>query len=228
MKRIVALWDSSVGRKIVMAVTGVVLLGFVVVHMLGNIKVFFGAEAFNHYAEGLRTFGDPFFGRGQILWLLRIILLVAVVLHITAATQLTLAAKRARPIGYTKYDGGLVFSYASRTMVWGGIIILLFVVFHLMHLTWGNVHPDFIHGDAYHNFVRGFQSVPVSLAYIAAMIPLGLHLYHGFWSMLQTLGANNARYNHLRRRIAAGIALLITLVNISFPIAVLSGILKLQ
>ena len=175
----------------------------------------------------LRTFGEPFFGRGQVLWILRIILLISVILHITAATQLTLRSKAARPVGYKKYDGGLVFSYASRTMVWGGIIILLFVIFHLMHLTFGNVHPDFIHGDAYHNFVRGFQSVPVSLAYIAAMIPLGLHLYHGFWSMLQTLGANNQRYNHLRRPIAAAIALVITLVNISFPIAVLSGILKL-
>ena len=227
MRRFLTLWDSSVGKKITMAVTGLILLGFVVVHMLGNLKVFFGAEAFNHYAEGLRTFGDPFFGRGQVLWLLRLILLAAVFLHIAAATQLTLAAKRARPVGYRRYDGGLVFSYASRTMVWGGIIILLFVIFHLMHLTWGNVHPDLIHGDAYHNFVRGYQSVPVSLAYIAAMIPLGLHLYHGFWSMLQTLGANNARYNHLRRPIAAGLALLITLGNISFPIAVLSGILKL-
>ena len=227
MRRIVSLWSSTVGKKIIMAVTGVILLGFVVAHMAGNLKVFFGPESFNHYAEGLRTFGDPFFARGQLLWIARIILLVSVILHITAATQLTLRSKRARPVGYTKYDGGMVFSYASRTMVWGGIIILLFVVFHLMHLTFGNVHTDFVHGDAYHNFVRGFQSVPVSLAYIAAMIPLGLHLYHGFWSMLQTLGANNPRYNHLRRPIAAAIALIVTLVNISFPIAVLSGILKL-
>ena len=227
MRRIVSLWDSSVGKKITMAVTGLILLGFVVVHMAGNIKVFMGPEAFNHYAEGLRTLGDPLFGRGQVLWIARIILLLAVVLHIAAATMLTLQSKRARPVGYKKYDGGLVFSYASRTMVWGGIIILLFVIFHLMHLTWGNAHPDFIHGDAYHNFVRGFQSVPVSIAYILAMIPLGLHLYHGFWSMLQTLGANNARYNHLRRPIAAGLALLVTLGNISFPVAVLSGFLKL-
>lgn len=228
MRRIVSLWSSTVGKKIIMAVTGVILLGFVVAHMAGNLKVFFGPEEFNHYAEGLRTFGDPFFARGQLLWIARIILLVSVILHITAATQLTLRSKAARPVGYTKYDGDLVFSYASRTMVWGGIIILLFVIFHLMHLTFGNVHPDFVHGDAYHNFVRGFQSVPVSIAYIAAMIPLGLHLYHGFWSMLQTLGANNRRYNHLRRPIAAAIAIIVTLVNISFPIAVLSGILKLQ
>jgi succinate dehydrogenase / fumarate reductase cytochrome b subunit len=227
MARVVTLWDTSVGKKITMAVTGVILIGFIVGHMLGNLKVYFGSEVFNHYAEGLRTFGAPFLGHGQALWLARIILLISVVLHITAATQLTMQSKRARPIDYKRYDGDLVFSYASRTMVWGGIIILLFVIYHLLHFTFGTVHPDFIPGDAYHNFVRGFQSVPASIVYILAMIPLGLHLYHGFWSMLQTLGANNAKYNHLRRPIAAGLALLITLGNMSFPIAVLTGVLKL-
>jgi succinate dehydrogenase / fumarate reductase cytochrome b subunit len=111
-------------------------------------------------------------------------------------------------------------------MVWGGIIILLFVIFHLMNLTFGNVHPDFIAGDAYHNFVTGFENIPTSIVYILAMIPLGLHMYHGFWSMLQTLGANNPKYNHLRRPIALGLALVVTLVNISFPIAVLLGIVN--
>jgi succinate dehydrogenase / fumarate reductase cytochrome b subunit len=220
------LWSSSVGKKIMMAVTGVILIGFVVAHMAGNLKAYLGRESFNHYAEGLRTLGEPFLPYGVALWIARIILLAAVIIHITAATQLTLASKRARPVGYRKYEGDLVFSYASRTMVWGGIIILLFVVFHLMHLTFGTVHQDFIPGDAYHNFVTGFQVVPVSIAYIIAMIPLGLHLYHGFWSMLQTLGANNAKYNHLRRPIAMALALMVTLVNISFPIAVLSGIIS--
>jgi succinate dehydrogenase / fumarate reductase cytochrome b subunit len=220
------LWDSSVGKKITMAVTGVILIGFVVGHMAGNLKAYLGKEAFNNYAEGLRTIGEPFLPYGVALWIVRIILIVAVVLHITAATQLTLAAKRARPIGYTKYEKDLVFSYASRTMVWGGIIILLFVIFHLMNLTFGNVHPDFIAGDAYHNFVTGFENIPTSIVYILAMIPLGLHMYHGFWSMLQTLGANNPKYNHLRRPIALGLALVVTLVNISFPIAVLLGIVN--
>ncbi|MEO5511866.1 MAG: succinate dehydrogenase cytochrome b subunit [Longimicrobiales bacterium] len=221
------LWGSSVGKKILMAVTGVILIGFVVAHMVGNLKVYFGPEAFNHYAEGLRTFGAPFLAHGQALWIARIVLILAVVIHITAATLLTLHSRRARPVGYTKYDADLAFSYASHTMVWGGIIILLFVIFHLMHLTWGNVHPDFVKGDAYHNFVRGFQSLPVAFMYMVAMMPLGLHLYHGFWSMLQTLGANNKKYNHLRRPLAAGLALLVTLGNLSFPLAVLSGVLKL-
>jgi succinate dehydrogenase / fumarate reductase, cytochrome b subunit len=135
-------------------------------------------------------------------------------------------SRRARAVDYRRWDGDLVFSYASRTMRWGGVIILLFVIYHLMHFTFGNVHPDFVHGDAYHNFVVGFRSWPVSLAYIAAMIPLGLHLYHGFWSMLQSLGANNEKYNYLRRPIAAVLALGIVIANISFPVAVLTGIVR--
>jgi succinate dehydrogenase / fumarate reductase, cytochrome b subunit len=226
MRRLFSLWDSTVGKKITMAVSGLILIGFVAGHMVGNLKVFQGPEAFNHYAEGLRTFGDPFFGRGQLLWLIRIALLAAVVLHITAAAQLVMHSRRARAIGYRRFDNDMVFSYASRTMVWGGVIILAFVVYHLMHLTFGNAHPDFVHDNAYHNLVRGFQSVPVSVAYIGAMIPLGFHLYHGFWSMLQTLGATNPKWNGVRRPVAALLALVIVLGNISFPVAVLAGVVR--
>lgn len=226
MRRTVSLWDSTVGRKIVMAVSGAILILFVLFHMLGNLKVYQGPAAFNHYAEGLRTFGAPFFGNSQLLWLLRIGLIIAVLVHIVAAWQLTRRANAARAVGYKRWDGDLVFSYASRTMRWGGVIILLFVIYHLLHLTFGSVHPDFVTGDAYHNFITGFRSWPVALGYVAAMIPLGFHLYHGFWSMLQSLGANNEKYNHLRRPIAAILALLIVLANISFPVAVLTGILR--
>jgi succinate dehydrogenase / fumarate reductase, cytochrome b subunit len=221
-----SLWRSTVGKKIAMAVSGVILIGFVVGHMIGNMKVFMGPEAFNHYAEGLRTFGQPFFSDMQLLWLVRIVLLVALLTHVVAAAQLTLHSRRARAVGYRKYDNDLVFSYASRTMVWGGLIILAFVLYHILHLTIGTVHPDFVHGDAYHNFVAGFRSVPVSLAYILAMIPLGFHLYHGFWSMLQTLGANNPQYNQYRRPVAAVLAIAVVLGNISFPVAVLTGIVS--
>jgi len=226
MARPFSLWSTTVGKKIAMAVSGVVLLGFVAGHMIGNLKVFMGPEAFNHYAEGLRTIGDPFFARGQLLWLVRLVLLAAVTIHIVAAVQLVQKSRRARPVQYTKYDGDMVFSYASRTMTWGGFIILAFVVYHLMHLTFGNAHPDFIHGDAYHNFVRGFRSVPVSVAYVAAMIPLGFHLYHGFWSMFQTFGVANARNDRIRRVAAAILALVVVLGNISFPVAVLAGIVS--
>jgi succinate dehydrogenase / fumarate reductase cytochrome b subunit len=224
MRRVFSLWRSTVGKKIMMAVTGVILIGFVVIHLLGNLKVYQGAEAFNHYAEGLRTLGEPFFGYGQVLWILRIVLLVAVIIHILAAVQLVLHSRKARAVGYRKYDSDMVFSYASRTMTWGGLIILGFVVYHLMHLTFGNAHPNFVPGNVYHNFVAGFQRWPVSIAYILAMIPLGFHLYHGFWSMLQTFGATNPKFNHIRRPIAAVLAAAVVAGNISFPVAVLAGL----
>jgi succinate dehydrogenase / fumarate reductase, cytochrome b subunit len=226
MARAFSLWGTTVGKKIAMATSGVILIGFVVGHMVGNLKVYQGPEIFNHYAEGLRMFGLPFFSTGQLLWLVRVVLLAAVLIHIIAAFQLTRRARQARAVGYRRYDNDLVFSYASRTMVWGGVIILLFVVYHLLHFTFGTAHPNFIHGDAYHNFVVGFSSVPVSVAYIAAMIPLGFHMYHGFWSMLQTLGANNPTYNRYRRPVAAFLAAIVVIGNISFPVAVLTGIVS--
>jgi succinate dehydrogenase / fumarate reductase cytochrome b subunit len=224
--RAYGLWNSSVGKKILMAVSGLVLYGFVVVHMLGNLKVYQGRESFNHYAEGLRTLGAPFLGHGQLLWIARIVLLAALLVHLVAVFQLTRQSKAARKHSYKKFDG-LEFSYASRTMLWGGLLLLGYIVYHLLHLTLGTVHPNFIPGDAYNNFVVGFQQVPASIAYIVAMIPLALHMYHGFWSMLQTLGANNPKYNKLRRPVAITLALLVALLNISFPVAVLLGIVAL-
>jgi succinate dehydrogenase / fumarate reductase cytochrome b subunit len=225
MTRPAGSYSTSVGKKIAMAITGFVLVAYVIVHMLGNLKVYQGAEAFNHYAEGLRTLGAPFFGREQLLWIARIILLVSAVVHIGSAFALVLRSRAARPIRYRQFDS-LAFSYASRTMVWGGVILLAFVVYHLLHLTFGTAHPDFIAGNAYHNFVVGFQSWPVSVAYTIAMIALGLHLYHGVWSGLQTLGADGSWYDGVRRPAAAVIALAVVLGNISFPIAVLSGIVR--
>lgn len=225
MQQALTLSDTTVGKKILMAVTGVVYVGFVIGHMLGNLKVYQGRAHFNQYAEGLRTIGAPFFGSGQLLWIARIILIISIFIHITLAAQLTLRSRAARTVGYARYDS-LVFSYASRTMLWGGIIILLFIVYHLLHFTFGSVHPSFIPGDAYHNFITGFQQWPVSIIYIAAMIPLGFHLYHGVWSALQTFGANNPRYNRLRRPLAGALALIVVLANISFPLAVLAGVLR--
>jgi len=216
---------SSLAGKIAMAVSGVVLLGFVVGHFIGNLKVFQGPDAFNHYAEGLRTFGSPFFSRGQLLWLVRLVLLAAATIHILAAAQLTLRSRRARPERYAKYEP-LVFSRASRTMVWGGVAILAFVVYHLMHLTWGTVHPSFVHGDAYNNFVSGFRVWPVSAGYVLAMVPLGLHLYHGVWSALQTVGVSSPGRDGWRRGLALAVALLVAGGNCVFPLAVLAGIVR--
>lgn len=225
MARVVGFLGTSVGKKVAMAISGLILWGFVIGHMIGNLKVYFGAEAFNHYAEGLRTIGAPFLAAGQALWIARIILLLAVAVHILAATQLVLQSRRARKVSYKQFDS-LAFSVASRTMAWGGLTILAFVIFHLMHLTFGNAHPQFVKGNAYHNFVTGFQSVPVSIAYMAAMIPLGFHMYHGLWSTFQTLGFNNPAYNGLRRPLALLIAGAVVAGNLSFPIAVLAGIVK--
>jgi succinate dehydrogenase / fumarate reductase cytochrome b subunit len=217
--------DNTVGKKMLMAVSGLILWGFVILHMLGNLKIYQGAAAFNHYAEWLRTVGAPLFGRGQLLWLARVILLAAVAVHLVVAFQLVRKSWAARPTPYHQFKPE-VFSAASRTMTWGGITILAFVIYHLMHFTFGNVHPDFRSGDAYHNFVIGFRSVPVSVAYLAAMIPLGFHMYHGLWSSFQTLGANRPAYSRWRRPLAATIAALVIGANVSFPIAVLSGAVR--
>ena len=221
---ILDLYRSALFKKYVMAVTGVMLFGFVLTHMAGNLKAYAGPEAFNHYAEGLRELGKPIFGHGQFLWVARLGLLGAVGLHIWSAFSLTAQNKKARPERYAK-ETHQKSTYASRTMIWGGIIVLLFVVYHLLHLTFGTVHSDFIAGDVYHNFVVGFQSPLIAGFYILANVALGFHLYHGLWSMFQSLGWNGANFNDLRKKFAVAFALIVSAANISFPIAVLTGII---
>ena len=208
-----------------MALTGVFLFGWVFLHMLGNLKLYLGPEHMNEYARWLRVMGAPAMPNGALLWVIRAALLVAVWLHIQAATELTLINRRARPIDYTNRDY-VTASYASRTMRWGGIIIFLFVIYHLLHLTFGLVHPSFIENDPYHNVVAGFQVWWVSAVYIIANCALGLHLYHGLWSMFNSLGLNHLRFNAWRRYFAAAFALIITLGNVSFPLAVLTGLVR--
>lgn len=208
-----------------MAATGAILVLFVLGHMAGNLKAYQGAAKFNAYAEFLRDFGAPIFGHGQFLWLARAALLAAVLVHIIAALQLSRRSRLARPVGYKKTPHEEL-TYASRTMRWGGVIILLFVVYHILHLTTGTAHASFVAGDAYRNLVVGFQAWPVSAAYMVAIVALGLHLYHGVWSGFQTLGWDNPRYVPYRRSIAAAIALVVVIGNMSFPIAVLTGVLR--
>jgi succinate dehydrogenase cytochrome b subunit len=229
------LYRSAVGKKAVMAVSGIILFGFVVVHMIGNLKIFEAGE-FNVYQDGaykpmryldaygyfLRHVGEPFVPAYTLLWILRSILIVAVVLHIWAAWQVTRMSQVARPRGYVS-RAKIHTTYASRTMRWGGVIILLFVIYHLLHFTTGTVHPDFQEGNVYHNVVTGFQVWYVSLFYIVAQVALGLHLYHGLWSMFQSLGWNHPRFNRWRSGFAHAFAWIITLGNISFPLAVLAG-----
>ena len=225
MRRVLSLYRSSVGKKILMAATGVVFVLFVLAHMYGNLKAFYGPEKFNHYAEFLREVGAPMFGHGQLLWIFRIVLLAAVAIHVLMAVQLWLMSRAARPVPYGKGLRPEESTYASRTMRWGGVILAAFVTYHLLHFTVGTVHPDFVPGAAYENLVIGFQSWPVVLAYTVAMAALCLHLYHGVWSALQTLGANHPRYNGYRRPLAVVVAGVVFVGFMSVPVAVVAGII---
>jgi len=212
--------DSTIGRKVIMALTGAILFGFVLAHMLGNLQVYLGPEAMNNYAVFLR---QVLHGTG--LWIARVVLLVAVALHIWSAASLTLTSRRARPEGY-RLEKWKESTYASRTMRWGGVILLLFVIYHLLHFTTGTLHQSFIEGDVYHNFVAGFRNVWVSAFYIFAMLALGLHLRHGLWSMCQTLGVSHPRYIRMAHVGAWIFAAIVVIGNISFPLAVLAGIVR--
>ncbi|MCZ6726512.1 MAG: succinate dehydrogenase cytochrome b subunit [Acidobacteria bacterium] len=213
------------GKKVLMAVTGLMLFGFVLGHMIGNLKLYLGPESINHYAEWLRDVGSPLLPHGGLLWIARVGILAAVGVHILAAWQLTMINRRARPIDYA---GRRVVraTYASRTMRWGGVLILLFVIYHLAHFTWGFTwaHPDFVAGDVYHNVVAGFRVWPISAFYIVAQAALALHLYHGLWSLFQSLGWSQANLNPWRRTFAKVFATLIFIGNVSFPISVLVGL----
>jgi succinate dehydrogenase / fumarate reductase, cytochrome b subunit len=217
---------SAVGKKAVMAVSGLVLFGFVLVHFIGNLKLYEGRDKLNNYAGFLREVGSPALPTSGLLWIARLVLLAAVVLHIWAAWQVSRMSWAARPAGYRRRDA-VSASYASRTMRWGGVIVLLFVVYHLLHLTFGTVHPEFVEGDVYANVVTGFQVWWVSAFYIVAQVALGFHLYHGLWSLFQSLGWSQPRFNPWRRTFAHAFAWLITLGNISFPLAVLAGVIHL-
>jgi succinate dehydrogenase / fumarate reductase cytochrome b subunit len=222
---VVALWDTMIGKKMVMAVTGFVLVGFVVGHMLGNLKIFLGADAIDQYAVFLRTMGEPLAPYSGALWAVRIVLLTCVALHITAAVQLTRMSWAARPEHYGVKQS-IATTYAALTARWSGVILIAFIVFHLLHLTAGRVgfRPgEFQHLSVYHNVVAGFSVWYVALFYVVAMAGLCLHLDHGVWSMLQTLGWNDARRTPVLRAVSRGLALVVFLGFISVPVAVLAG-----
>jgi len=208
---------SSIGKKVVMAVTGIVLVGFVIGHMLGNLQLYAGSAALNAYAAFLH---EALHGGG--LWITRAVLLGSVALHVWSAYALTMQNRAARPVGYREWKAR-ESTYASRTMRWSGVILLAFIVFHLLHFTTGTVHPDYMPGEVFHNVVTGLRVAPAAIVYMIAMALLGVHLYHGVWSMLQTLGLSHARYNHLRNGLSALVASVVVIGNLSFPIAVLSG-----
>lgn len=201
-----------------MAVSGLILFLFVIGHLIGNLQIYEGPEKLNNYAKFLRSVPAA-------LWTVRVTLLVMVILHIWSSVQLALLKFDARPAGYVKKKA-TKSSYASRTMYWSGPIILAFVIYHLLDFTFGTVNPHFEEGNVYANVIASFQLIPVSAFYIVAMLLLCMHLYHGLWSMFQSLGYSHPRYTPVLKRSAAVVAILIAAGNISIPLSVLAGLVR--
>ncbi|MFF7413115.1 succinate dehydrogenase [Streptomyces lydicus] len=218
------LWGSTVGKKTVMAVSGLIMLLYLVVHMIGNLKIFFGAAEFNHYAHWLRVVGEPFMHEEWTLWLVRVVLLTAAVAHATSAYQLSRRDIRARPGKYVHRKPRS--SYATRTMRWGGIILGLFLVWHLLDLTTGTVHAGFRPGHPYQNVVDTFSTWYGNVIYLVAMLALGLHIRHGFWSAAQTLGVGSRARDRALKTTANALALVLTVGFVSVPVAVMTGVVS--
>ncbi len=227
---LVEFYRSDVGRKWAMAVSGIVLLGFVLSHMIGNLHLYEGPAEVNEYGEALRDLGGALAPRTSILWIIRVGLIAAFAIHIHAAFALALKNRKQRPVQYESRRDYLAANYASRTMLWSGIIVLAFLAFHLADFTWGAPEPvatgDYFRGDIYSNVVASFERVPVAIFYIIANLALALHIYHGAWSLFQSLGVNNPRFNVWRRWFAAGFAGVIVVGNVSFPIMVMIGVFE--
>jgi succinate dehydrogenase / fumarate reductase, cytochrome b subunit len=226
---VVRVYRSAVVKKWAMAVSGIVLVVYVVAHLIGNLKAYLGPEEIDAYGEALRDLGGDLVPRTSLLWLMRAGLAAAFVIHVHAAYSLTITNWKARGGRYRERDYA-VASYASRTMRWSGLIVLLFVVFHLADLTWGTqpaATGEFARGEVYANLVHSLERVPVAVFYGIANIALGFHLYHGVWSLFQSVGLSHPVYNRWRRYLAFGITAGVVIGNLSFPIAVQAGILSL-
>ncbi|MFR9726440.1 succinate dehydrogenase [Streptomyces sp. MS19] len=217
-------WQSTIGKKTVMAVSGIVMLLYLVAHMAGNLKVFFGPEEMNGYAHWLRTIGDPVLHHEWFLWIMRPLLLLALVAHAVAAAQLSRRDLAARPVKYAhrKPRAG----YATRTMRWGGVILALFLVWHILDLTTGTVNPRGEAGHPYENIVAAFSTWYGNTIYIVAMLAVGLHVRHGFWGAAQTLGAGSRTRDRALKVTANVLALVLTLGFLSVPFGVMTGIVE--
>jgi succinate dehydrogenase / fumarate reductase cytochrome b subunit len=209
-------YRSTIGRKIVMAVSGIVLVGYLLVHTAGNLLVFRGPQAINDYAHFLQS-------SAALLWTVRITLLLALVLHVHSAWTLSRAARAARPIEYRRLEKQ-ASGWPARTMGWGGVLLLLFVIYHILHLTTGTVHPRFVPGEVYDNIIAGFRVPAVAVFYLLAMAALGLHLRHGVWSVFQTLGVSHPHLSPLRRRLAVVLAVLVPVGLGAIPLAIVLGL----
>jgi succinate dehydrogenase / fumarate reductase cytochrome b subunit len=225
------LYSTAVGKKYAMAVSGIALMGFVLFHMIGNLKMYLGEADLNEYAEFLKKLLYPLAPKESVLWILRLGLIGMLALHLHAAWSLTVLNRKARPVRYQSARDYQEASLASRSMRLTGIVVLLFVVWHLLDLTFGVVNTVGTDGvfdrqEVYANVVRSFERWPVAVFYIVANVLLGVHLSHGAWSIFQSLGWNNPRFNAWRVAFARGFAAIIVIGNVSFPIAVLVGIVS--
>jgi succinate dehydrogenase / fumarate reductase, cytochrome b subunit len=216
------LYTTHVGKKYAMAISGMVMMLFVFLHMVGNLKLYLGAGETDAYARWLRDVGAPAIPHEVLLDAVNVVLVVALAVHLTSAAWLTRINRRARPEAYRSPRNYMAASFASRTIRWTGLIVAAFVVFHLLDLTWGTANPGFRSGDVYHNVVVSFQRWPVAAVYILANLALGIHLYHGAWSLFQSMGW----VPRWRRRFATAFAVIVAAGNISFPVAVLLGVVS--
>lgn len=217
MNRLAVVWQSSVGKKAVMAVTGLILVAYLITHVLANLLVFNGPERINRYAQLLHS-------SGAALWGARLILLAALILHIIAATQLAIRSRAARPEPYAGGRDPQVSTFAARTIRWGGALILLFLIYHILHFTTGTAHPDFVELNPHHNVSTGFRNPLVAAVYLLAMLAVGLHLYHGVWSSGRSLGLSQPSPRPLHRRVALVLAVFVWL---GFTAIVIAGFLGL-
>src|SRR5215207_1880231 len=224
------LYSTAVGKKSVMAITGIIGIGFVISHMIGNLKIYLGVVDGEYdvdvYGEYLREILVPILPRTYFLWIMRLVLIGALVLHVHAAYSLTLLNRKARPVKYQSAREYQVANFASRTMRWTGIIVLLFLFWHLADFTWGWFNPGYERGMVYRNVDASLSRIPVAILYVVANIALGIHLFHGTWSLFQSMGWSNPRFNRWRRHLATAIATAVVVGNVSFPIMTLAGVIE--
>jgi succinate dehydrogenase / fumarate reductase cytochrome b subunit len=219
MNRVLAFWHTSVGKKAVMAVTGILMVAYLVTHVLANLLVFQGPDKINAYSRFLH-------GTGGALWAARLVLIAAVVLHIAAAVQLTGRRQAARPVAYAAGRRPQVSTVASRTIRWGGVLIVVFLIYHVLHFTLGTVHPSFVEADPYHNVAAGFGNPLVMLFYEIALAAIGLHLYHGVWSSGRSLGMSPPSPQPIKRKLALVLSVALWAGFTIIPIAAYAGMLR--
>lgn len=219
MNTLLTFWRSTIGKKVVMGVTGLIGLGFLVGHMAGNLQAFSGEAKLDAYGALLH---GPLH---EVVLIARVVLIAAVVLHILAAYQLTMISRAARPVRYAMRKPQ-VSTWASRTLRWGGVLLLVFIVFHILHFTIGSVHPEFLEGRVYRNLATGFAVKWVAVFYVVSMAALGMHLFHGAWSSMRTLGVARQKTHPLKRYLPVALAVAISLGLAAIPLAFLLGVLK--